>query len=217
MFSSTSAVYGEPSEIPISEDSPKVPTNSYGESKLFIEKILRRYEQAFGIRSISLRYFNAAGADSDGDIDEDGQPETHLIPLILQTALVNKGEIQILGTNYPIKDGTCIRDYVHVNDLSDAYILALEALATGRSSTAYNLGNGQGFSVREVITTAEKIVGHSIPTREVQRRLGDPAVLVASSERIRSELHWKSKLADLETIIETTWNWHKNHPSGYGK
>ena len=217
VFSSTAAVYGEPSDALILEEHPKVPTNPYGESKLFIEKILHRHDQAFGIRSISLRYFNAAGADPAGDIGEDHRPETHLIPLILQTALEQRREIQIFGTDYPTDDGTCIRDYIHVNDLSDAHILALEALASGASSNAYNLGNGKGFSVREVISTVEKVVGRLIPTQEAPRRAGDPAILVASSERIQSELNWKPKLADLESIIGTAWVWHKNHPHGFRK
>lgn len=217
VFSSTAAVYGEPTQFPIPENHPKEPTSPYGESKLFIEKILQRYEEAFGIRSISLRYFNAAGADPAGDIGEDHTPETHLIPIVLQTALGQREQVQIFGIDYPTKDGTCVRDYIHINDLSDAHILALEALNSGAGSTSYNLGNGQGFSVLEVIKTAEEVIGRSIPTKEAPRRAGDPAVLVASSKRAQEELKWKPQLADLKTIIETAWNWHNSHPNGYGK
>lgn len=215
VFSSSAAVYGEPKRIPIPEDHPQIPRSPYGESKLFIEKILKRYEDAFGLRFISLRYFNAAGADPSGEIGEDHHPETHLIPLVLETALGQREKIQIFGTDYPTADGTCIRDYIHVNDLSEAHLLALKALAGGAPSRAYNLGNGQGFSVREVIRTAEEVVGMVIPQEEGPRRPGDPAVLVASSDRIQKELKWRPKLGDLKTILETAWHWHKNHPQGF--
>lgn len=215
VFSSTAAVYGEPMEVPIPESHPKQPTNPYGESKLFIEMILQRYAEAFGIRYIALRYFNAAGADPKGDIGEDHRPETHLIPLVLQAVLGQRDRLQIFGTDYPTPDGTCLRDYIHVNDLSDAHVLALEALADGASSTAYNLGNGRGFSVRQVIETAEKVTGRLVPVDEGPRRPGDPAVLVASSDRAVQELGWQPRFADLETIIATAWNWHKNNPNGF--
>lgn len=215
VFSSTAAVYGEPMEVPIPESHPKQPTNPYGESKLFIEMILQRYAEAFGIRYIALRYFNAAGADPKGDIGEDHRPETHLIPLVLQAVLGQRDRLQIFGTDYPTPDGTCLRDYIHVNDLSHAHVLALEALADGASSTAYNLGNGRGFSVRQVIETAEKVTGRLVPVDEGPRRPGDPAVLVASSDRAVQELGWQPRFADLETIIATAWNWHKNNPNGF--
>ncbi len=215
VFSSTAAVYGEPNNVPIDEAHPKAPTNPYGESKLFVEQILQRYSEAFGVRSVSLRYFNAAGADPSGEIGEDHQPETHLIPIILQTLLGKREHIQIFGTDYPTADGTCIRDYIHVNDLSDAHILALDALARGRETTAYNLGSGQGFSVREVIQCVERVTGKQVPVVESPRRPGDPAVLVASSERIKQDLQWDPKYEKLEAIIETAWQWHKEHPDGF--
>ena len=216
VFSSTAAVYGEPREIPISEDHPKAPTNPYGESKLMVEMILQRYRKAYGLRSTSLRYFNAAGADPSGEIGEDHRPETHLIPLVLQVALGQREKIFVFGTDYDTPDGTCIRDYIHVNDLADAHILAVEALAEGAEGGVYNLGSGQGFSVQEVIDVAEKVVGRSIPREETDRRPGDPARLVASSQRIRDELGWEPKMTNLEDIIATAWRWHSTHPNGFG-
>ncbi len=215
VFSSTAAVYGEPKEIPIPECHPKTPENPYGESKLFAETILRRHSEAFGLRYIALRYFNAAGADPAGGIGEDHTPESHLIPLVLQTLLGQRPHIEIFGTDYPTPDGTCIRDYVHVNDLSDAHILSLDALSAGAPSTAYNLGNGRGFSVREVIHAAEKVTQQTVPVLSGQRRPGDPAILVASSEKIQEELRWKPKFPDLAAIIETAWDWHRSHPNGF--
>lgn len=217
VFSSTAAVYGEPTTVPIPEDHPKAPTNPYGESKLFFEAILRRYEAAHGIRSVALRYFNAAGAHPSGRIGEDHTPETHLIPIVLQAALGQRENVTVFGTDYPTEDGTCIRDYVHVCDLASAHILALKALADGAPSDAYNLGNGQGFSVRQVIDVAEEVVGKPIPQAEGHRRPGDPAVLVASSDKARAKLGWRPAYPDLKTIIETAWRWHKNHPHGYGE
>lgn len=217
VFSSTAAVYGEPQEIPIPEDHPKKPTNPYGESKLMVETILNRYSQAYGLRYTSLRYFNAAGADPSGEIGEDHAPETHLIPIVLQVALGKRDHVAIYGTDYDTPDGTCIRDYIHVNDLADAHILAVEALAEGGPCGVYNLGNGQGFSVREVIDTAEKVVGTTIKRVEAKRRAGDPARLVASSERITKELGWKPKMADLGEIIATAWRWHSSHPNGFAQ
>lgn len=215
VFSSTAAVYGEPEEVPIREDFTLQPTNVYGESKLMIEKILRDYSRAYGLRAISLRYFNAAGADPSGMIGEDHDPETHLIPLVLQAALKQRSEVRVFGTDYPTIDGTCIRDYIHVNDLAEAHVLTLQALLDGAETTAYNLGNGLGYSVREVITTTEEVIGQKLPVIEEGRRPGDPAALVASSERIQRELSWQPKFGDLRKIIETAWNWHRNHPQGF--
>jgi len=215
VFSSTAAVYGEPVNVPITEDHPKEPGNPYGESKLFFERILQRYESAYGIRSISLRYFNAAGADPDGELGEDHDPESHLVPIVLQVALGQRSHVEVYGTDYDTRDGTCIRDYIHVTDLSTAHLLALDALAGGAGSTAYNLGSGTGFSVLEVIRMCEKVVGKPIKAIPGERRPGDPAKLVAASEGIARELGWKPRFNDLETIIATAWNWHKKHPGGY--
>jgi len=215
IFSSTAAVYGEPKQIPIMEDDPAIPTNPYGESKLMIERILARCNEAYGLKYISLRYFNAAGADRSGKIGEDHHPETHLIPLILQVALGQREAIKIFGTDYPTQDGTCIRDYIHVVDLAKAHILALKALMAGKPGDIYNLGNGEGHSVKEVIEVARRVTGHKIPAIETGRRPGDPVVLVASSTKAINELDWKPELADLETIMTTAWQWHKNHPEGY--
>ncbi|NPV93431.1 MAG: UDP-glucose 4-epimerase GalE [Firmicutes bacterium] len=217
VFSSTAAVYGEPREIPITEEHPTRPTNVYGATKLMIEEMLRWYEHIYGLRWISLRYFNAAGADPSGLIGEDHHPETHLIPLVLQTALGKRPVLQIYGDDYPTPDGTCLRDYIHVTDLSTAHVLALEALAAGSPSAVYNLGNGNGFSVREVIRVAEQVVGRPIPVEVAARRAGDPAVLVASSARIKAELNWRPRYNDLETIIRTAWAWHRQHPDGFAR
>ena len=191
VFSSTAAVYGEPIETPIREDHPQQPTNPYGESKLFFEKIMARYDGAYGLRYMSLRYFNAAGASPSGAIGEDHRPETHLIPIVIQAALGQRESVTIFGTDYDTPDGTCIRDYIHVTDLAAAHVLALDALAEGADSNVYNLGNGAGFSVREVIDMVEKVVGRPINRVEGDRRPGDPAVLVASSQRIMAELGWE--------------------------
>ncbi|MEK7812791.1 MAG: UDP-glucose 4-epimerase GalE [Candidatus Desantisbacteria bacterium] len=215
VFSSTAAVYGEPCRLPILESDKTMPANPYGESKLIFENILKYYCVAYGLRYISLRYFNAAGADPDGVIGEDHYPETHLIPLTLQVASGQKDVLKIFGTDYPTPDGTCIRDYIHVVDLAQAHILALEALEDGCSSMICNLGNGKGYSVKEVIEIAREVTGCKIPAIETERRDGDPAVLVASSAKIIQELGWKPELADLKTIITTAWQWHKNHPVGY--
>ncbi|MGE5578243.1 MAG: UDP-glucose 4-epimerase GalE [Syntrophothermus sp.] len=215
VFSSTAAVYGEPERVPIDEAQPKAPTNTYGMTKLAVEHLLESFDRAYNFRHISLRYFNAAGADPSGENGEDHNPESHLIPIVLQAALGQRKHVSIFGTDYPTPDGTCIRDYIHVVDLAAAHVLAVEALGNGRPSAVYNLGNGNGFSVREVIRTAEKVVGHSIPVEEAGRREGDPAVLVAGSGRIRRELGWKPEYADLETIVATAWRWHKSHPKGF--
>ena len=209
VFSSTAATYGEPEAIPITEEHPTCPTNPYGESKLFFEKILARYQQIYGLQYASLRYFNAAGADHSGKIGEDHRPETHLIPIVLEKALGKRGKIYIFGDDYPTRDGTCIRDYIHVTDLAVAHLLALQALEQGKESQIYNLGNGEGYSVKEVIDTASKVVGHKIEAEIGERRPGDPAVLVASSEKIKSELNWQPQYPDLETIIATAWKWHQ--------
>ncbi|UTR11842.1 UDP-glucose 4-epimerase GalE [Evansella sp. LMS18] len=215
VFSSTAATYGEPVNIPIMETDPTIPTNPYGETKLAIEKMLKWCEEAYGIRSISLRYFNVAGAHMNGEIGEDHTPETHLIPIVLQVALGQREKIMIFGDDYDTPDGTCIRDYIHVNDLIDAHLLALEKLRSGAGSNVFNLGNGSGFSVKEVIDTARKVTGHGIPAETAPRRAGDPAKLVASSEKAQQELGWKPNHPSLEAIIESAWNWHQKSPGGY--
>ena len=208
IFSSSAAVYGEPVEIPIKEDHPCNPTNPYGATKVAVEKLLNDCDYAYGLKSVSLRYFNAAGADESGEIGELHEPETHLIPLVLKVALAEKKNIKIFGTDYPTYDGTCVRDYIHVNDLAQAHLLALEALLSGKESSVYNLGNNKGYSVREVIELSEKITKKTIRTVEAKRRPGDPAELIAGSDKIREELGWKPGYEDLETIITTAWNWH---------
>ena len=215
VLSSTAAVYGEPEKIPITEDNRKNPTNPYGFSKLTLEGILDAYDKAYGLKYISLRYFNAAGADPEENIGEDHQPESHLIPIVLQTALGRRANIQLFGTDYPTTDGTCVRDYIHVNDLAQAHVLALESLGKGKESTIYNLGNGLGYSNREVIEMARQITRRDIKVIEAARRSGDPAVLVASSAKIKAELGWKPHFNSLEKIIETAWRWHSHYPEGY--
>ncbi|GAB6168518.1 UDP-glucose 4-epimerase GalE [Clostridium carnis] len=217
VFSSTAATYGEPDEVPILESSKTIPTNAYGESKLLVEKILRWADHAYGIKYTALRYFNAAGAHISGKIGEDHSPETHLIPIILSVALGNRDKIMMYGDNYATPDGTCVRDYIHVSDLASAHSLAVERLINGGESAIYNLGNGAGFSVKEVVEIARKVTGHKIPAEVAPRRAGDPAVLIASSEKASKELNWKPKYNSLETIIETAWNWHKSNPTGYSK
>ena len=215
VFSSTAATYGEPEEIPIKENSKTIPTNAYGESKLLVEKILRWCDSAYGIKFTALRYFNAAGAHISGKIGEDHSPETHLIPIILDVALGNRDKIMMFGDDYNTKDGTCIRDYIHVSDLASAHSLALKRLMNGGESAIYNLGNGTGFSVKEIVDIAREVTGHPIPAEIAPRRPGDPAVLIASSEKAIEELGWEPKFNSVKTIIETAWNWHKNHPNGY--
>jgi UDP-glucose 4-epimerase len=217
VFSSTAATYGEPESIPILEDDKTFPTNPYGESKLAVEKILKWCDNAYGIKFTALRYFNAAGAHESGKIGEDHAPETHLIPLILQTALGQREKIMIFGEDYKTEDGTCIRDYIHVMDLAAAHLLAVDRLRKGGESRIYNLGNGTGFSVKEVIEVARKVTGREIKAEVAPRRAGDPAVLIASSKKAVEELGWKPKFNSLETIIETAWSWHVNHPAGYEK
>lgn len=215
VFSSTAAVFGEPERTPIPEEHPKNPTNPYGLSKLAFEGILNAYDRAYGMKFMALRYFNAAGADFQEEIGEDHQPESHLIPVVLQVATGERTHIEVYGTDYPTPDGTCVRDYIHVNDLAQAHRLAIEALANGKESTVYNLGNGLGFSNRQVIETARKITGKELPLKEGPRRPGDPAILVASSDKIQNELGWNPKYPDLETIIKSAWNWHSKNPKGY--
>lgn len=217
VFSSTAAAYGEPEHIPIREEDPTEPTSPYGETKLAIEKMLKWCDQAYGIKYVSLRYFNAAGAHPEGHIGEDHHPESHLIPIILQVALGQREFISVFGADYPTADGTCIRDYIHVMDLANAHWLALQRLREKKESGIYNLGSGTGFSVKQVIDKAREVTEHPIPEQIAPRRAGDPAVLIASSEKAKLELGWKPKFDNLDEIIRSAWNWHKNHPHGYGK
>ena len=214
VFSSTAAVYGDPVHSPIREDHPTQPINAYGETKLIIEKALAHYATAYGLRSVSLRYFNAAGADPSGTIGEDHDPEIHLIPKALAAARA-EGTLEIYGTDYPTRDGTCERDYVHVSDLANAHVLALERLEKEVLASAYNLGNGRGHSVREVIAAAERVTGRAVRQRTADRRPGDPALLLASSEKARTELGWTPRFEELDAIVQTAWNWHRTHPGGY--
>jgi len=214
VFSSSAAVYGEPKEIPITEEHPCAPTNPYGETKWIFEKVLQAYHDSKKLNFISLRYFNAAGADPEGGLGEDHSQETHLIPLVIRAAL-DGTSVPVYGTDYNTPDGTCIRDYIHVTDLANAHILALRKLEKEKMSGIYNLGNGNGYSVREVIETVKKVTGRKVAAVNSPRRPGDPARLVASSDKIKKELGWIPKYPDLETIVETAWKWHKNHPKGY--
>jgi UDP-glucose 4-epimerase len=214
VFSSSAAVYGEPEEVPISEEHPCAPTNPYGETKWIFEKILRAFCDAGKLDFISLRYFNAAGADPEAGLGEDHSPETHLIPLVIRSAL-DQSSVPVFGNDYDTPDGTCIRDYIHVTDLAHAHILALQKLEREEKSAIYNLGNGNGYSVREVIETVRKITGRNVVSVDSPRRPGDPARLVASSEKIRKELGWNPEYPDLEMIVKTAWEWHRKHPKGY--
>ena len=216
VFSSTAATYGEPERVPILETDRTLPTNTYGETKLTMEKMMKWVSLANGVRYVSLRYFNAAGALEDGSIGEDHHPETHLIPLILQVPLGKREHITIFGDDYDTPDGTCLRDYIHVIDLADAHILALEYLRKGGESNIFNLGNGKGFSVKEMIEAAKKATGKDIKVEMGKRRAGDPAQLIASSEKARKILGWNPKFTDVEVVIKTAWNWHQKHPNGYG-
>lgn len=216
VFSSTCATYGNPTAVPITEDEKQLPINPYGNTKLAFERALADYAAAYPFGYCALRYFNAAGASPDGTIGEDHDPETHLIPLVFQAAMGKRPHIEIFGTDYPTPDGTCIRDYIHVDDLAEAHILALDKLGPG-VQLKYNVGVGRGFSVREVIRTAEAVSGLKVPVKEGPRRAGDPAELVADAGKIRRELGWSPKYADLRPIVETAWNWHRTHPDGYGK
>ncbi len=213
IFSSTCATYGIPETVPIPEDHPQSPVNPYGQTKLIIEKALRDYDEAYGLRHINLRYFNAAGADPEGEIGERHHPETHLIPLAIFAAMGLKKEIKIFGTDYPTKDGTCIRDYIHVMDLADAHIKALEYLLNGGRSDSFNLGNGNGTSVREVVEVVKQVTQKDFRVVEAERRIGDPPVLVSSSQKAFETLQWKPEYAEIETIIETAWKWHQKTSS----
>ncbi len=215
VFSSSAAVYGEPKEIPINEKHPCAPTNPYGETKWIFEKVLQAFHDAGKLDYVSLRYFNAAGADPEGELGEDHFPETHLIPLVIKAAL-DENAVPIYGTDYKTPDGTCVRDYIHVTDLANAHILALRKLEQGKICGIYNLGNGNGYSVRKVIEAVKKVAGRNVDAVDSPRRPGDPARLVASSEKIKEELGWIPKYPDLETIVETAYQWHKKHPKGYG-
>jgi UDP-glucose 4-epimerase len=217
VFSSSAAVYGEPEDVPIREAHPTRPTNPYGATKLVFEWALESYRSAYRLPYVSLRYFNAAGADPAGDIGEDhGSGESHLIPRVLGAAAREADPIRIYGTDYPTSDGTPVRDYVHVVDLAEAHVLALQSIASGRSGI-YNLGNGEGFSVREVVSVCARVVGKALPVEAAARRAGDPAVLVASSDRARAELEWKPRFTSLDSIVETAWKWHRSHPGGFGR
>jgi len=209
VFSSSAAVYGDPVHIPIEEGHPTEPTNVYGNTKLIIEGMLKKYFEAYGSSSVSLRYFNAAGADPEAEIGEDHTPETHLIPIVLDCALGRRGEVTIFGTDYDTPDGTCIRDYIHVNDLADAHVRALSHIEEKEGAFSYNLGNGMGFSVRKVIESTERVTGKKIMIREGARRKGDPARVVASSVKIIKDFGWKPAYPELDVIIETAWKWHR--------
>lgn len=215
VFSSSAATYGEQKDMPITEKAQTDPTSAYGETKLAMERMMKWCDAAHGTKFVSLRYFNVAGASESGVIGEDHHPETHLIPVVLQVANGQREHISIFGEDYPTEDGTCIRDYIHVEDLVDAHLLALDYLKKGGESNIFNLGSNQGFSVKEIVETARNVTGHPIPVVIGDKRAGDPAVLIASSEKARTTLGWSPSRTDITTIIEHAWNWHKNHPNGY--
>ncbi|MGL4390244.1 MAG: UDP-glucose 4-epimerase GalE [Carnobacterium maltaromaticum] len=216
IFSSSAATYGEPKVIPIEETAATNPESTYGETKLMMEKMLKWCDKAYGMRFVALRYFNVAGAKLDGTIGEDHNPESHLLPIILQTALGQREKFTIYGEDYETPDGTCIRDYVHVVDLIDAHILALEYLQAGNSSNTFNLGSSTGFSVKQMLEAAREVTGKEIPATVVSRRAGDPSTLIAASDKAREVLGWKPQYTDVNKIIESAWNWHVKHPEGYG-
>lgn len=216
VFSSTAATYGEPEKVPIEETDITNPTNVYGETKLMMERMMAWFDKVLGIKYVALRYFNAAGAHESGKIGEDHNPESHLIPLILQTALGQRPSISVFGDDYNTPDGTCVRDYIHVGDLADAHLRAVDYLLGGGDSDVFNLGNGQGFSVKEVIAKVKEVTGRDFPVVVSPRREGDPAVLIASSDKARSVLGWKPSRQNLDDIIRSAWQWHLNHPDGYG-
>lgn len=215
VFSSTAAVYGEPEEVPIVETTKLQPTNVYGRTKLMIEEMLHDYSAIYGSTYVALRYFNAAGADESGNIGEDHSPETHLIPLVLEAALKKRPHITVFGTDYDTSDGTCIRDYIHVTDLASAHVLAMNYLINGGESRAFNLGSGNGFSVKDIIETAKNVTKIDIPVEYGERRVGDPCTLIASSECIKDVLGWKPQHSELSQIIGDAWRWHQSHPMGY--
>ncbi|MBL8792772.1 MAG: UDP-glucose 4-epimerase GalE [Planctomycetia bacterium] len=214
VFSSTAATFGVPEKMPITEETPQQPINPYGRSKLTLEYVLADYAAAYQWGFAALRYFNASGAAADGSIGEDHDPETHLIPLVIQAAVGQRPHIEVFGTDYPTPDGTCVRDYIHVDDLGSAHVLALEKLQPGQG-LRFNLGIGRGYSVREVIRTVEEVTGKKVPVKEGPRRPGDPPELIASSAKIQRELGWQPQYTDLKRIVESAWNWHKSHPRGY--
>lgn len=216
IFSSSAATYGEPKVIPIEETAATNPESTYGETKLMMEKMLKWCDKAYGMHFVALRYFNVAGAKLDGTIGEDHNPESHLLPIILQTALGQREKFTIYGEDYETPDGTCIRDYVHVVDLIDAHILALEYLQAGNSSNTFNLGSSTGFSVKQMLEAAREVTGKEIPATVVSRRAGDPSTLIAASDKAREVLGWKPQYTDVNKIIESAWNWHMKHPEGYG-
>jgi UDP-glucose 4-epimerase len=215
VFSSTAAIFGEPQYVPIDEKHPKDPTSCYGDTKLAVERMLAKFDSAYNLKSVCLRYFNAAGADPSGEIGEDHHPEEHLVPLAIAAALGHRGSLKVFGTDWDTPDGTCVRDYIHVNDLADAHLLAVKHLRGNGDSRHYNLGNGRGFSVRQVLDTVSKVGGKPVPAEDAPRRAGDPAKLIASSEAIQKDWGWKPKYPELEQIVRDAWNWHEKHPDGY--
>ncbi|MEH7306788.1 UDP-glucose 4-epimerase GalE [Neobacillus drentensis] len=217
VFSSTAAVYGEQKVVPITEDAATIPTNTYGETKLAMEKMMAWCEKAFDLSYVSLRYFNVASARSDGQIGEDHDPETHLIPVVLEAALGKRTAVTIFGEDYDTEDGTCVRDYIHVEDLIDAHLLALRYLQNGGESNIFNLGSSQGFSVKEIVETAKEVTGIDIPVKIGERRSGDPSTLIASSEKAKKVLGWNPTRTSIHQIISNAWNWHQQHPNGYQK
>lgn len=215
VFSSTAATYGEPERIPIQESDKTDPTNPYGETKLAVEKLLKWSDNAYGLKYTALRYFNAAGAYESGEIGEDHWPESHLIPIVLQVALGKRDKIMMFGDDYDTKDGTCVRDYIHVMDLADAHIKAVDRLIAGGASDIFNLGNGTGFSVKEIVEMTREVTGKEIPAEMAPRRAGDPATLIASADKAKKVLNWELKYTDVKAIIASAWKWHQSHPNGY--
>ncbi|MBC2017547.1 UDP-glucose 4-epimerase GalE [Listeria seeligeri] len=215
VFSSSAATYGEPEQVPIIESMPTNPESTYGDTKLIMEKMMKWCDKAYGMKYVALRYFNVAGAKSDGTIGEDHQPESHLVPIILQVALGQREKLAIYGDDYNTPDGTCIRDYVHVEDLIDAHIRSLEYLENGGESNIFNLGSSKGFSVQEILGAARSVTEKTIPAEVVARRAGDPGILIASSDKAKEILGWEQKYTDIKDIIATAWKWHESHPNGY--
>ncbi len=217
VFSSTAAIFGEPQYVPVDEAHPKNPTSCYGDTKLSVERMLAKFDSAHGLKSVCLRYFNAAGADPGGEIGEDHEPEEHLVPLAIMAALGRRPSLKVFGTDWDTPDGTCIRDYIHVLDLAEAHLLAVDHLRKNPESRHYNLGNGRGFSVREVLKTVEEVGGKPVPAENAPRRPGDPARLIASSKAIQSDWGWKPRYPELKTIVQHAWAWHAGHPEGYAE